>query len=390
MIKPGREKSLLRRHPWIFSGAIQSIDPQVQSGDLVDIFSSENIFLARGYVNRRSQIVVRVLTWNEAEAIDERFWRSKMERAITLRAGKGSACRLINAESDGLPGLIVDRYEDWLVLQAFTAGIERVKMNLVKVLLDLTNVRGIYERSEGEMREKEGLRKVRGTLFGEEPPDEIEITEEGINRRSVRFLVDVKQGQKTGFYLDQQENRIKVAAYCQDAEVLNVFSYTGGFTVHALVGNAVRVFNLDSSMEALALAQRNVALNGFEVREDDFIQGNTFNILRRFREEGRRFDVIILDPPKFAPSLTHLQRATRAYKDINLLALQMIRPEGILVTFSCSGLVFPDLFQKIVFGAALDAGCEVQIIEKLSQARDHPIRLSFPEGEYLKGLVCRV
>lgn len=390
VIKPGREKPLRQRHPWVFSGAIQKIDGDIKDGDVADIVSADGEFLARGYINRKSQIVVRVLTWDVREAIDETFWRSRIERAIKARSRDDNACRLINAESDGLPGLIVDRYDGWLVMQVLTFGMEKVKRELVRMLVGVMEVKGIYERSDVEVRAKEGLEEVAGVLYGEEPPDEIEITECGLADRPVRFLVDVKRGQKTGFYLDQRENRPKAAAYCKNTEVLNAFSYTGGFTVHALVGDACRVVNIDSSEEALALARKNLVLNGFEIREDDFIQEDVFSALRRYRREGQTFDVVILDPPKFAPSVTQVERATRAYKDLDLVAMQIIRPGGTLVSFSCSGLVSPDLFQKIVFSASLDAGRDAQIIEKLSQSRDHPILLSFPEAEYLKGLVCRV
>lgn len=406
ILKSGREKPVRQRHPWLFSGAIQKIDGDVADGGIADVVSSGGEFLARGYLNRRSQIVVRLLTWDEAEAIDEAFWRARLERAIRARSTEENVCRLINAESDGLPGLVVDRYGDWLVIQALTLGVERVKEELAGLLVGLLvapmlaprsagrsvglDVRGVYERSDVEVREKEGLPQVTGVLYGEEPPDEIEISERDGSGRAVRFLVDVKRGHKTGFYLDQRENRRKVAAYCQNADVLNLFAYTGGFACHALAAGARSVVNVDSSAEALALARRNVALNGFDARDGDFVEGDVFGVLRKYRAEGRRFDAIVLDPPKFVHSVGQIERASRAYKDLSLVAMQILQPGGILATFSCSGLVSPDLFQKIVFGASIDAGRDAQIVEKLSQASDHPILLSFPEAEYLKGLVCRV
>jgi len=240
------------------------------------------------------------------------------------------------------------------------------------------------------VREKEGLPLVTGVLRGEQPSDDIEISERGMAGRALRFVVDVKRGHKTGFYLDQRDNRRKVAAYCQDAQVLNLFSYTGGFAVHALAAGAARVVSVDSSAEALALARRNLALNGFAVHDGDFVEGNAFGVLRGYRAEEQRFDVVIVDPPKFVHSVGQIEKAARAYKDLNLVALQILKPGGVLATFSCSGLVSPDLFQKIVFGASIDAGRGAQIVEKLSQSSDHPILLTFPEAEYLKGLVCRV
>jgi len=392
VLKPGREKPARLRHPWIFSGAVQRIDGDVIEGGIADVVSAQGEFLARGYVNRRSQITVRLLTWDETESIDTAFWRSRLERAIRARPEAGSACRLVNAESDGLPGLVVDRYGAWIVVQALTLGIERIKQELADLLGGLTKASGIYERSDVDVREKEGLPQAKGCLHGEEPPSEIEIAERGAAGQELRFLVDVKRGHKTGFYLDQSENRRKVAALeeCKDAEVLNLFSYTGAFACHALTAGARRAVNVDSSAEALALAGRHVELNGFAARAEDFVEGDVFGVLRRFRAEGRVFDVVIADPPKFVHTAGQIEKASRAYKDLNLVSMQILRPGGCLATFSCSGLVSPDLFQKIVFGAALDAGRDAQIVEKLSQASDHPILLSFPEAEYLKGLVCRV
>ncbi|HKZ85087.1 MAG TPA: class I SAM-dependent rRNA methyltransferase [Anaerolineae bacterium] len=390
VLRHGREKPVRLRHPWIFSGAIQRMDGDVPDGGIADVVSAQGEFLARGYVNRRSQIAVRLLTWDENEPIDTAFWRFRLERAIRARPEAGSACRLVNAESDGLPGLVVDRYGAWIVVQALTLGIEHIKQELVDLLEDLTKAQGIYERSDVDVREKEGLPQAKGCLHGEEPPDEIEIAERGAAGQGLRFLVDVKRGHKTGFYLDQSENRRKVAAYCKDAEVLNLFSYTGAFACHALVAGARRAVNVESSAEALALARRNVELNGFPARDEDFVEGDAFGVLRQFRAEGRTFDVIIADPPKFVHTAGQIERASRAYKDLNLVSMQILRPGGTLATFSCSGLVSPDLFQKIVFGASLDAGRNAQIVEKLSQSSDHPILLSFPEAEYLKGLVCRV
>jgi len=390
LLKRGREKPVLNRHPWIFSGAIKRIEGEAADGEVVVVADYRGRFLARGYLNRRSQIAVRLLTWDEGEVIGEDFWRRRLERAWASRQALADdpstdAYRLVNAESDLLPGLVVDRYGDYLVAQFLTLGIERWKAELVGLMADLLKPRGIYERSDVGVREKEGLDQVSGLLHGEEPPDLVEVTENGY-----RFLVDVKTGQKTGFYLDQRENRQKLTRYCRGGEVLNCFAYTGAFAVYAAAAGAGRITNVESSAEALELARRNMALNGFTDRDDEYVEGDVFQVLRGYRDQGRTFDLIILDPPKFAYSKDQVKSACRGYKDINLLAMQIIAPGGVLFTFSCSGLVSPDLFQKVLFGASVDAGRDVQIIEKLSQASDHPILLTFPESEYLKGLVCRV
>ncbi len=390
-LKAGREKSVRNRHPWLFSGAIQQIDAAARDGDTVDAYSNTGQWLARGYLNRRSQIQVRLLSWQESETIDEAFWRRRLQRAIAGRAALAAdpstnAFRLVHAESDGLPGLVVDRYGDWLVMQCLTLGIERVKPLLARLLVELCQPAGIVERSDVDVRGKEGLRPVVGMAHGAAPAGPVEIMEHG-----QRFLVDLLGGQKTGFYLDQRQNRQRVASYCQGARVLNAFSYSGGFAVHALAAGAQRVTNLDSSLEALELGERNLALNGFDPdAQAEGVVGDVFQVLRGWRAAEERFDVIILDPPKFAHSQQQVDRAARAYKDINLLAMQLLPPGGLLATFSCSGLVSADLFQKIVFGASVDARRDVQVIERLSQGTDHPVLLSFPEGEYLKGLICRV
>jgi 23S rRNA (cytosine1962-C5)-methyltransferase len=390
VLKRGREKPVLNRHPWIFSGAIKRVEGEVTDGEVVAVADHRGRFLAQGYLNRRSQIAVRLLTWDEDEVVGGDFWRRRLELAWASRQALADdpstgAYRLVNAESDLLPGLVVDRYGDYLVVQFLTLGIERWKAELVGLMADLLEPRGIYERSDVEVREKEGLAQVTGLLHGEEPPDLMEITENGH-----RFLVDIKTGHKTGFYLDQRENRQKLTRYCRGKDVLNCFAYTGAFAVYAAAAEAGRITNVESSAEALDLVRRNMALNGFADRNDEYIEGDVFQVLREYRNQGRVFDLVILDPPKFAYSQHQVQSACRGYKDINLLAMQIVAPGGILFTFSCSGRVSPDLFQKVLFGASVDARRDVQIIEKLSQASDHPILLTFPESEYLKGLVCRV
>jgi 23S rRNA (cytosine1962-C5)-methyltransferase len=390
VLKRGREKPVLNRHPWIFSGAIKNIEGECADADIVTVVDSRGSFLAQGYLNRRSQITVRLLSWIEEEIIDRSFFRHRLERAIAIRRPlqedqTTNAYRLVNAESDSLPGLVVDCYNEYLVTQFLTLGIESWKKEIVSLLGQLLPFRGIYERSDVEVREKEGLPPATGLLAGQERPALVHIIENGH-----RFIVDIKQGQKTGFYLDQRENRQKLPRYCHGKTVLNCFAYTGAFAVYAVAGGAKKVVNVDSSAEALKMAQRNMALNDFDRCDDEYVEGNAFQVLRQYRDEGRSFDLIVLDPPKFAYSQSQVQAACRGYKDINLLAMQMLRPGGILFTFSCSGLISPDLFQKVVFGASVDARRDVQIIEKLTQGFDHPILLSFPESEYLKGFICRV
>jgi 23S rRNA (cytosine1962-C5)-methyltransferase len=394
VLKRGREKPVLNRHPWIFSGAIKNIEGECADGDIVTVVDSWGNFLAQGYLNRRSQITVRLLSWMEEETIDRGFFRHWLEQAIAIRRPlqkdpTTNAYRLVNAESDFLPGLVVDRYNEYLVTQFLTLGIEKWKGEIVSLLGELLPSRGIYERSDVDVREKEGLLPATGLLAGQERPALVHILENGH-----RFIVDIKQGHKTGFYLDQRENRQKLARndepYCRGKTVLNCFAYTGAFAVYAAGAGARKVVNVESSAEALKLAQRNMALNDFDGRDDEYVEGDVFHVLRQYRDEGRSFDLIVLDPPKFAHSQSQVQAACRGYKDINLLAMQMLRSGGILYTFSCSGSISPDLFQKVVFGASVDAGRDVQIIEKLTQGFDHPILLSFPESEYLKGFICRV
>ncbi len=399
IIHPQRHKTVQRRHPWIFSGALSDVAGDPEDGDIVTLRSEDGVFLARGYWNSRSSIRLRLLSWSESETIDRAFWQRRLARAIGARdvenrlhaSGTPNAYRLVNAESDGIPGLIVDRYDKWLVIQVLTLGIEVRKTLLVELLDQLLKPAGVYERSDVDIRKKEGLGPVTGVLHGAEPPPLIEIDENGR-----RFLVDVRQGHKTGFYLDQRENRTVIGQWFQnDAQsnqrvVVNAFAYTGGFAVYALESLARRVINIDTSADALELARRNAALNGFEPADEDYVQGDVFDVLRYYRDSGQQFDMIILDPPKFAQSSRQIERAARGYKDINLLAFGLLKPGGVLATFSCSGAISADLFQKIVFGALIDAGREAQIVRWLSQAPDHPVALTFPEGAYLKGLLCRV
>jgi len=385
VLKPGREKSVRNRHPWIFSGAIEHAEGQ---SDLVQVTSNQGEYLATGTLNRRSQIAVRLLTWDAAEKVDGAFWQRRLERAIAGRAQLAAdpatnAYRLVHAEADGLPGLIVDRYGPWLVIQCLTAGMAQRRAEMAALLAELLAPAGIYARDDADVRLKEGLALETGLLQGEEPPDRVEIVE-----HERRFLVDVKRGHKTGFYLDQRENRRRVTAYCDGQEALNAFAYTGAFGVYAARAGARSVTNVDTSAEALALAEENLALN--DCGPQEMVTGDVFQVLRRYRREGRTFDLIILDPPKFAASQAEVMDAARGYKDVNLSAMRLLRPGGMLVSFSCSGLVSADLFQKILFGASVDAGRDAQIIDRLAQGSDHPVLLTFPESAYLKGFACRV
>lgn len=360
------------------------------SGDTVDVLDSDGQFVARGAYSPESQIRVRVWSFDPDEQIDAAFFRSRLTRALALRLSlqlrdASSAMRLVHAESDGLPGLVVDRYADTLVIQVLSAGIERWRETLADSLLELTNAKRIYERSDVEVRRLEGLPERTGLLRGDQPPELAEIVENGI-----RFGVDLRQGHKTGFYLDQRENRALVRQLAAGRETLDAFCYTGGFTLNALAGGAAAVTAVDSSTDALDQGRQNAALNQFAPDAVEWLEGDVFKVLRTFRDQARSFDLIVLDPPKFAPTRSQAQQAARGYKDINLLAFKLLRPGGLLVTFSCSGGIDADFFQKIVADAAVDAEVDAQIIEWLHQSSDHPVLLHFPEGAYLKGLVARV
>ncbi|HVN72559.1 MAG TPA: class I SAM-dependent methyltransferase [Desulfomonilia bacterium] len=389
VLKPGRDASVLRRHPWIFSGAVAEVKGTPVNGGTVDVLSADGSWLAAGAYSDHSQIRVRIWSFTEGEKIDHEFFRNRLEMAMGSRAdmlasGELDACRLVNAESDGLPGLVVDRYDGFLVCQFLSSGAEFWKPDIVSHLAEAAHVRGIYERSDADTRVMEGLASATGLLTGEDPPGLVEIHEHGL-----RFLVDIRKGHKTGFYLDQRDNRLLAREFSGDAEVLNCFSYTGGFGLAAIRGGALQTTNVESSPDAVALGLENAALNGMDSQflclEDD-----VFRVLRAMRDADRKFDLVILDPPKFAGSARQVQGASRGYKDINLLAFKLLNPGGTLFTFSCSGHIPPDLFRKIVADAALDAGRDARIIRHLGQSRDHPIALPFPEGHYLKGLIVKV
>jgi 23S rRNA (cytosine1962-C5)-methyltransferase len=382
---------LLNRHPWIFSGAVADVQPaDTGLGETVNIFDAGGKFIASAAYSPHSSIRARAWSWDSDIEIDRTFFESQLTRAISLRqeskiTGETNAYRLVHAESDGLPGLIVDRYGELLVVQHLSAGVERWREDIVDVLVELTGCAAVFERSDAEVRALEGLDHRVGPMRGADPPDQIQIIEHGIT-----YWVDVERGHKTGFYLDQRANRLLLRHLVQECEILDCFCYTGGFSLNALAGGAAQVTAVDASAEALALARQNQELNGFPQSRLEFVEADVFSLLRRYRDQGRNFDLIILDPPKFAPTAAHVERAARGYKDINLLAFKLLRPGGTLVTFSCSGGVSQELFQKILAGAALDAGMQAEIVQYLHQAADHPVALNFPEGAYLKGFVMKV
>lgn len=388
-LKPSRDTSLLRRHPWIFSGAINKVEGSPEPGETVAVFSHNGEQLGQGAYSPYSQISVRIWNFVTDEPIDADFFRRRLQCAIEsrtaiLNCSSRTACRLVNGEADGLPGLIIDRYQDNLVLQSLFTGIEYWKTVIVEQLAMLFPCHGIYERSDTTSRAKEKLESTTGLLHGKAPDDRIKIRENNAN-----YWVDIYTGHKTGFYLDQYDNREITAAYCKDKTVLNCFSYSGGFSIAALLAGATHVSNIDSSKVALELAQQNAELNNINPQQIKNINGNAFEVLRECYHEGQRYDVIVLDPPKFAETKSQLKRAARAYKDINLQGFKLLKPGGILVTFSCSGAIEPNLFQKIVADAALDANRDACIIKRLTQAEDHSVALTTPEGLYLKGLICK-
>lgn len=387
-LKKSADSFIKRKHPWIFSGAIEKVEGNPANGETIQIFSSNKTLVGVGSYSPSSQIRVRVWSFNPEEKIDKDFFRKKFLAASQFRkrivdTSQTNAYRIINSENDGLPGLIVDRYADYLICQFLSSGSDFHKKIITETLDEVFNPIGIYERSDVEIRIKEGLEPTKGTLSGKEPDDLIQILENGL-----KFSVDVKNGHKTGFYLDQRDNRKLVSEFSRGKNVLNCFSYTGGFSVYALSSGAKNLTQIEASESALDLSTKNIELNNPDDSKIENISGDVFEVLRKFRDERRTFDLIILDPPKFAESESQIQKASRGYKDINLLAIKLLKPGGILFTFSCSGHISQELFQKIVADAALDSGREVKIIKQLTQAADHPVALNFPEGLYLKGLVC--
>ncbi len=388
VLAPGREKSSRLRHPWIFSGAVERVEGDPASGETVTVVAADGTFLASAAYSPSSQIRARAWSFDSRQTIDTAFFTKTVARAAMARAAlfdqDHTAGRLLHGESDGLPGVIADRYAEVVVLQCLSAGAERWRDVIATALREATGVQCVFERSDAEVRSLEGLPARTGTLLGV-LPDAVTIVEDGI-----AYRVDVVQGQKTGFYLDQRDNRRIVRGHATGRRVLNAFSYTGGFSLAALAGGAVSVLSVDSSGDALNLARDNLARNAMlDPARAQWRESDVFEELRRLRDSGAAFDMIVLDPPKFAPTAAHAERAARAYKDINLLAFKLLAPGGLLATFSCSGGISAELFQKIVAGAALDAHADGQIIGHLTASGDHPVALNFPEGDYLKGLLIR-
>ncbi len=390
ILKPGKERSLLHRHPWLFAGAVDRVEGRVSPGATVALHACDGRFLARAAYSPESAIRARVWTFDEAEPVDHAFIKRRIQRALALRAGQvrgTGAVRLVFGEADGMPGLVVDHYRSLdgqrqqLVCQFMAVGVDVWKKAIVDALTRETGCEHVYERSDASVREKEGLQQTTGVLAGDEPP-ELLLVEEG----GVRYQIDGRNGHKPGFYIDQRDSRALIARHAAGRDVLNCFCYTGGFSLAALKGGAASVLSVDSSGEALAHARANVLANGFDAGRAQWLDADAFRTLRSLHQDGRQFDLIVLDPPKLAPSQQHVDRAARAYKDINLTGLKLLRPGGLLATFSCSGAIGAPLFQKIVADAAADAGVDLRILDRLGAGADHPMLASFPEGEYLKGL----
>ena len=385
ILKAGRDKSILRRHPWIFSGAIKSA--AAESGDVVKVVAEDGRYLATAAYSAPSQIAARILSFDESTVVDEAFYRSRIKAAIDRRAdiaAVSNAYRLIHGESDGLPGIVADKYADVVVLQLSTAGIEPQRELIADLLIALTQAKTIFERSDADVRKLEGLPERNGLLRGAALEGPTVIVENGM-----QIEVDIAHGHKTGFYLDQRDNRALTAALSRDKDVLNCFCYSATMSTAAMKGGAASVVSIDSSAPALETGKRIATRNGCALDQMEWVEADVFAQLRKLRDQGKFFDLIMLDPPKLAPTAHHVEKASRAYKDINLLGFKLLRPGGMLMTYSCSGGVSVDLFQKIVAGAALDAGADAQIIKRLSAGSDHPVSIHFPEGEYLKGLLLR-
>ncbi|MFD0940442.1 class I SAM-dependent rRNA methyltransferase [Pedobacter boryungensis] len=389
-LKKGKEKAVLQRHPWVFSGALEKIIGTPENGDVVKVCSANNEFLAYGYYNDQSRVAVRLLEWDENQQIDMAWYEQKINKAIESRAHllnnkDTNAYRLIFSEADFLPGLIVDKYADFLSVQILSTGIEKAKSTIIDVLVKALQPKGIFDRSDATARTHEGITAENGLLWGEAPAAFIAVKENGIT-----YHINIAEGQKSGFYCDQRDNRLLLAEYTNGKNVLDCFSYSGGFSLNAFKKGAKQVTSVDSSALAIETLKQNIELNKFDAKNHIAIQADVNKQLRTFNEEGKKFDIVVLDPPKYAPSRSALDRAARAYKDLNRRGLMLLESGGLLATFSCSGAVDIETFKQIIAWAALDAGKEVQVIKQFSQPEDHPVRLSFPEGEYLKGLLVRV
>jgi 23S rRNA (cytosine1962-C5)-methyltransferase len=390
ILKKGKEKAVLHRHPWVFSGAIEPVKGKPNNGDIVRLINAKGDFMAYGFYNDQSRVALRLLEWDESVVVDEDWFRNKVAIAVASRNniladGTTNTCRLIFSESDYLPGLIVDKYAGHLAVQILTSGIENVMPVIIDELKRLLNPASIFDKSDATSRSHEGLETSNIVLAGTTPPESVEVKENGII-----YNINIAEGQKSGFYCDQRDNRKILAAHTKGKKVLDCFCYTGGFTLNSLHYGAASVTSVDSSALAIETLKENIALNKLDATKHISIQSDVNKQLRVFKEEGEKFDVIVLDPPKYAPSRSALDRASRAYKDLNRLAMLLLNDGGLLATYSCSGAMNMETFKQVIAWAALDAGKQVQFIYQFCQPEDHPVRASFPEGEYLKGLLCRV
>jgi 23S rRNA (cytosine1962-C5)-methyltransferase len=390
ILKKGKEKAVLHRHPWVFSGAIENVKGKPVNGDIVRLVNAKGDFMAYGFYNDQSRVALRLLEWDEQVTVDEDWFRNKVAIAVASRSellstGATNTCRLIFSESDYLPGLIVDKYADHLAVQVLTSGIEKMMPVIIDELRRLLKPTSIFDKSDASSRQHEGLETDNVVLFGDNPPESVEVKE-----NNIIYNINIAEGQKSGFYCDQRDNRKIVASHTKNKKVLDCFSYTGGFTLNALHNDAASVTSVDSSAPAIETLKENILLNKLDIKKHTTIQSDVNKQLRVFRESGEMFDVIILDPPKYAPSRSALDRASRAYKDLNRLAMLLLNNGGLLATYSCSGAMNMETFKQVIAWAALDAGKQVQFIYQFCQPEDHPVRSSFPEGEYLKGLLCRV
>ncbi|HTI60548.1 class I SAM-dependent rRNA methyltransferase [Mucilaginibacter sp.] len=389
ILKKGKEKAVLQRHPWLFSGAIERVEGKPANGDIVRLLNDKGVFMAYGFYNAQSRVALRLLEWNESVEIDEEWYRKRVATAVTSRSeilnADNNTCRLIFSEADYLPGLIVDKYADYLAVQVLTSGIERMMPVIIDELQKLLKPTGIFDKSDAASRAHEGLETTNQVLAGKHPPEIVEVIENGI-----RYGINIAEGQKSGFYCDQRDNRRIVTAHAKGKRVLDCFCYTGGFTLNALKNGASSVTSVDSSALAIETLKNNIELNKLDISKHTAVQSDVNKQLRALREEGEKFDIVVLDPPKYAPSRSALDKAMRAYKDLNRLGMLLLESGGLLATFSCSGAMDINTFKQVLAWAALDAGKEVQFINQFCQPEDHPVRASFPEGEYLKGLLCRI
>ena len=391
VLRPGKEKSLLRRHPWVYASSVARVEGDPASGATIEVQTADGRFLAWAAYSPASTIRARAWSFSESARVDADMLAERVRVSVSRRAAisqETSAVRLVFGEADGLPGLIVDRYAGQLVTQFQSAGVDAWREPLIAALIEASGCATIFDRSDGATRAREGLGPSTGVLAGDEPPARIEVVECGL-----RFLVDVRRGHKTGYYIDQRDNRRlarglveRQAQYGRAVRALNCFCYTGGFSIAMLAGGAEHVHSIDSSADALRLAEEHARINGITPEKCRWEEADVFTALRALRNEGTQFDVIVLDPPKFASSHQHVDRAARAYKDINLNALRLLAPSGSLLTFSCSGAIDSDLFQKIVAGAVIDAGVDTWMVARLGAGADHPLLMTVPESEYLKGL----